>query len=117
MVLLEVLQIGGSNLLKQSHLVCFHQWLQFEPSVLRPLLFLIFTNDLNFVKNFTTLHFADDISLINVKESIKEINKSVNKDLKSLLHSLNANKNSPNVTKTEIVILRARGKVFDTDLK
>ena len=37
--------------------------------------------------------------------------------LKSLLHWLNPNKISLYVTKTEVVIFRAKGKVFDTDLK
>ena len=81
-------------------------------------LFLIFLNGLNYaIKNPTTCHFADDIYLLNVKQSIKEINKSVNKDSKSLLYWLNANKISLNVTKTEVVIFRAKDKVFDTDLK
>ena len=89
-----------------------------QGSFIGPLLFLIFINDLNYaIKNSTTFHFADDTCLLNVKQSIKEINKSVNKDLKSLLHWLNANKISLNVTKTEVVIFRAKGKVFDTDLK
>ena len=52
-----------------------------------------------------------------MKQSIKKIKKSVNKDLKSLLHWPNANKISFNVTKTDVVIFRAKGKVFDTDLK
>ena len=79
---------------------------------------LIFMNDLNYaIKNSTTCHFADDICLLNVKQSIKEIKKSVNKDSKSLLHWPNAIKISLNVTKTEAVIFRAKDKVFVTDLK
>ena len=86
--------------------------------VLRPLLFLIFINELNFAfKNSTTFHFANDTCLLNVKQSIKEINKFLNKDLKILLHWLNANKISLHITKTEVIIFRAKGKVFDTDLK
>ena len=49
--------------------------------------------------------------------TLSDINKSVNKDLRSLVHWLNATKISLNVTKTEVVIFRAKGKVFDTDLK
>ena len=55
--------------------------------------------------------------MLNIKQSVKEINKSVNKDLKSLLHLLNANKISLNFTKTEVVIFRAKGKVFNANLK
>ena len=80
--------------------------------------FLIFINDLNFaIKNSTVFYFADDTCLLNGRQSIKEIKESVKKDLKSLIHWLNANKISLNVIKTEVIIVRARGKDFDTDLK
>ena len=39
------------------------------------------------------------------------------KDLKSLLHWFNANKISLTVTKTEVAIFKAYGKVLETDLK
>ena len=90
-----------------------------QTSVLGPLLFLIFINDVNYaIKNSTTFHFADDTYQLNFKLSIKETNKSGKKNLKNLLNWLNANKISLNVTKTEVVVIsRAKGKVFDTDLK
>ena len=88
-----------------------------QGSVIGPLPFLIFINDLDYaINNSTNFHFADDTCLLNIKQSIKEINKSVNKDLKSHLHWVNDNKISLYVTKTE-VIFRAKSKVFDTDLK
>ena len=61
-----------------------------QGSVLGPLLFLIFINDLNSaIKNSDTFHFADDTCLLNIKDSIKKINK-VSKDLKFLIQWLHA---------------------------
>ena len=125
----EEQQICGSNLTFKAHtrydsITGFnlnHKLIKYcvpQGSFLKPLLFRIFINDLNFaITNSTTFYFADDTCLLNVKQSIKEIKKSVNKSLKSLLHWLIANKISLNVTKNEVVIFRAEGEVFDTDLK
>ena len=64
-----------------------------QGSVLGPLLFLIFINDLNkAIKNSETFHFADDTCLLNIKDSVKQINKVVKKDFKFLVHWLNANR-------------------------
>ena len=47
-----------------------------QGSVLGPLLFLIFINDLNTaIKHSETFHFTDDTCLLNIKDSIKQINK------------------------------------------
>ena len=54
-----------------------------QGSVLGPLLFLIFINDLNIaIKHSETFYFANDTCLLNIKDSVKPINKVVNKDLK-----------------------------------
>ena len=64
-----------------------------QGSVLGPLLFLIFINDLNVaIRNSSTFHFADDTCFLNITSTIKEINKHVNKDLRSLSKWLNATK-------------------------
>ena len=84
-----------------------------QGSVLGPLLFLIFINDLNTaVKHSETFCFADDTCL----DSVKQINKVVNKDLKFLVQWLNATKISLNVAKTEVVIFRIKKKHLDCDL-
>ena len=73
-----------------------------QGSVLDPLLFLISINDLNIaIKHSETFHFPDDTCLLNVKDSVKQINKVVNKDLKFLVQWLDINRISLNVAKTE----------------
>ena len=64
-----------------------------QGSVLVPLLFLIFINDLHNAISFSQpLHFADDTCLLNIQSKISKINKSLNKDLKELSFWLNTNK-------------------------
>ena len=71
-----------------------------QGSVLGPLLFLLYINDLNQAIKFCKVrHFADDTNLLYLGKSIKKLNKLVNYDLKNLLHWLNANKISLNVKK------------------
>ena len=77
---------------------------------------LLFINDLNIaIKHSETFHFADDTRLLNIKDSVKQINKVVNNDLKFLVQWLNANKISLNVAKTEVVIFRGKKKQLDCD--
>ena len=58
---------------------------------------------------------ANNTCLLNIKDSIKEINKSVYNDLKLRLQWLNANKTSLNIAKAKVVIFRRKHEVFDTD--
>ena len=63
-----------------------------QGSVLGPLLFLLYMNDLNQAIKFCKVHlFADDTNLLCLSNSIKKLNKLVNADLKHLVNWLNAN--------------------------
>ena len=71
-----------------------------QGSFLGPLLFLLNINDLNQTIKFRQVHhFADDINLLCLSNSIKKLRKLVSDDLKHLLNWLNANKISLNVKK------------------
>ena len=88
-----------------------------QGSVLGPLLFLIYINDLNLsVKNSTVHHFADDTNLLYINKSLKLICKKVNYDLKGITDWLNANRISLNVNKTEFVIFRSPRKPIDSEI-
>ena len=71
-----------------------------QGSVLRPLLFLSYKNDLNQAIRFCKVRqSADDTNLLCLSNSIKKLNKVVNTDIKHRVNWLNTNKISLNVKK------------------
>ena len=89
-----------------------------QGSILGPLLFLIYINDLHAaIKYSEVYHFADDTNLLKFNSCAKSINKQVNYDLKNLSNWLRTNKILLNVGKTELVLFTSSKKQLDCDLK
>ena len=80
-----------------------------QGSVLGPLLFLIYINDLHKCMKYSkTYHFADDTSILQSHSSLQILSKQINKDLFNLSNWLKANKLSLNIKKTELALFRPK---------
>ena len=76
-----------------------------QGSVLGPLLFLIYINDIYRTSQLLKVHlFADDTSIFYSNKDIKIIENVVNKEICSVAQWLSANKLSLNVSKSSFVI-------------
>ena len=82
-----------------------------QGSILGPLLFLIYINDLcSTCVNTMPLLFADDTNLFASGTDLKSLQACVNKDLSAIAEWLKANKLSLNVKKTHYMIFHGKRK-------
>ena len=81
--------------------------------VIRPLLFLIYINDLEKAIQYCKVHhFADNTNPFHTSKSVNKLKKLVNREMKHFNNWLSAKKISLNAEKTELVIFKSLRKVF-----
>ena len=89
-----------------------------QGSVLGPLLFILYINDLpNALKNCIANLFADDTCLLSSDSNLQLLEAKVNNDLSNLSSWLKANKISLNEDKTEVLLFRSRNKTIAYNMK
>ena len=86
-----------------------------QGSLIGPLLFLIYINDLpNCLSKALPRMYADDTSISIAASSLPELESALNTELTYLHEWLNVNKLSLNIAKTELMLIRSRQRLSAT---
>ena len=83
-----------------------------QGSILGPLLFLVFINDIFHCNNLFNLLFADDTTGLAKGKNIHDLVDFVNPELQKLAIWLKSNKLAVNASKTKIMIFHPKGKII-----
>ena len=87
-----------------------------QGSILGPLFFIFYINDLSNVSDIIeTILFADDTSLFYSHSNIQQLNDTLNNELSKFDCWMKANKLSVNIKKTNYVVFKSKQKRINTD--
>ena len=82
-----------------------------QGSVLGPLLFILYINDLPNISNGLSFHlFADDTNIFFKANNLDTLQTAVNREMSKLVNWLNSNRLALNVSKNNFVIFSAKNK-------
>ena len=112
----QITEFGPSNISKKATVLSGVP----QGSVLGPLLFLVYINDIcNSCNRMKFYLFADDTNLLYADKNLKSLESTVNDELCKLYDWLIANKLSLNIKKSNYVIFRPRQKnvKYEVNLK
>ena len=87
-----------------------------QGSILGPILFLCFINDLHLATNLLTLLFADDTVGIDSDHDLATLIDRVNLEIQKLANWFRANRMAVNVGKTKYIVFRPKGAKILVDL-
>ena len=87
-----------------------------QGSILGPILFLCFINDLHLSTNLLTLLFADDTVGLDSDHDLATLIDRVNIEIQKLANWFRANKMAVNVSKTKYTNFRPKGSKISVDL-